>query len=490
MTMSHPTFSRSAALYARGRQAGFSLVELMVSLTIGLIILVALCAMFLNVSNANSEMTKSNSQIENGRFSIQLLENDVMHAGFWGAFVPQFDDLNWPSVPNDTPPAGAVPDPCLAYSAAAWDFNYVNSLIGVPLQSSDAAPGSCELASKKAATDVLVVRHAATCLPGEANCDADTAGKLYFQSSSCATGTAGTAQAAGNGPFAIALRPASPSSTTSAINNAYAGMTIRTTGGAGAGQTRVIGAYDGATFVATVTQPWAVVPNATTTYTIVEDLLATTGFSLHGRGADCAVAPAAAKRKFVSNIYYVRDYASTAGDGIPTLVRSSFDPAGAPALSHQAAEALVEGIDRFAVELGIDNVVTRCALGTAVDYSAAVAKVDPATCALNADPALNTLPTNRGDGNPDTFVRCTTAAPCTAAQLANAVAAKLYVLVRNTEPTPSYTDTKTYCLASIPANGTCPAASLVGPLNDHYKRHLFSTTVRLTTVAGRRETPQ
>jgi prepilin-type N-terminal cleavage/methylation domain-containing protein len=337
MTMSLPLFPRHAAPRARPRQAGFSLVELMVSMTIGLIILVALCAMFINVSNANNEMTKSNSQIENGRFSIQLLENDVVHAGFWGAFVPQFDDLNWSTVPNDTPPAGAVPDPCLAYTAAAWDFDYVNSLVGVPLQSSDDAPGTCVLANKKAATDVLVVRHAATCLPGEPGCDADTAGKMYFQSSQCATGAAGTAQASGNGALAIALAPATTNPTTSLINNAYAGMTIRTTGGVGAGQTRVIAGYDGTTFIATVTAAWAVVPNATTTYTIVEDRLATSGFSLHGRGADCAAAPAAAKRKFVSNIYYVRDYASTAGDGIPTLVRSSFDPAGAPALAHQAA---------------------------------------------------------------------------------------------------------------------------------------------------------
>ena len=100
------------------------------------------------------------------------------------------------------------------------------------------------------------------------------------------------------------------------------------------------------------------------------------------------------------------------------------------------------------------------------------------------------LPKNRGDGNPDQFVRCTTAAPCTALQLANAVATKLFVLVRNTEPTAGYTDTKTYCMASLPASGVCPAASVVGPLRDHYKRHLFSTTVRLTSVSGRRETPQ
>jgi type IV pilus assembly protein PilW len=196
----------------------------------------------------------------------------------------------------------------------------------------------------------------------------------------------------------------------------------------------------------------------------------------------------ALKRKFVSNIFYIRDYADTAGDGVPTLVRSEFDPSGPAALAHQAAVALVPGIDRFAVELGIDNAVARCGLNTAVNYTQAVAKVDPASCVLNTDATRNTLPTNRGDGNPDQFIRCTTAAPCTAAQLANVVAVKLYVLVRNTETSAGYTDAKTYCMASLDSSGTCPAASVAGPFNDHYKRHIFTSTVRLTTVSGRRET--
>jgi type IV pilus assembly protein PilW len=482
------TFPADACAAAmRGRQSGFSMIELMVSVTISLLILVALCAMLVNVSRTNGEMAKSNSQIENGRFAVQVLESDMAHAGFWGTFVPQFDDVNWLSLPNDTP--ASIPDPCLAYSEANWDFDHVNRLIGMPVQSSDAAPGTCILAGKKSNTDVLVVRHADTCMPGDTNCDADTAGKMYFQSSLCSAATSGTAQALGNTATAIALKATSATSTTSGINNAYSGMIIHTIDGTGAGQTRVIGAYDGATFSATVTVPWDIIPDATTTYTIVEDLLSTSGFSLHNRGADCAIAPAAAKRKFISSIYYIRDYASTADDGIPTLVRSSFDPAGPAALAHQTPEALVEGIEGFAVELGIDNTVSRCALNTAVDYTAAVSKIDPSTCVANPDAGRNSLPINRGDGNPDVFVRCTTAAPCTAAQLANVVAARLYLLVRNTEPTTGYTDTKTYCLAAIPADGVCPAASKVGPHNDHYKRHLFSTTVRLTNISARRETP-
>jgi Tfp pilus assembly protein PilW len=470
----------------RPRSGGFSLVELMVSIVISLVLLIALGAMFLNVSSANKELAKANSQIENGRFAVQVLENELVHAGFWGQFVPQFDDVNWTSVPADTPTQ--VPDPCLAYSAANWTTAYVDALLGIPVQSSDAAPGTCALAGKRANTDVLVVRHAASCTAGEANCDAEVAGKLYFQSSQCSAGTAGTAQALGNSATAIALALPSASSSTSSTDNAYNGMQVRLTGGAGAGQSRTIATYSASTGIATVSPAWTTQPDGTTTYVIVENLLATDGFSLHERGANCATAPAALKRKFVSNIFYIRDYADTAGDGIPTLVRSEFDLSGTPpALAHQAAVALIPGIERFAVELGVDNSVARCSLGTAVDYSQPVAKVDPASCVTNnVDSSSNTLPTNRGDGNPDQFIRCTAAAPCTPAQLANVVAVKLYVLVRNTETSAGYTDTKTYCMSSLDASGNCPAVA--GPFSDHYKRHIFTTTVRLTNVSGRRET--
>jgi hypothetical protein len=396
-------------------------------------------------------------------------------------------------MPADTPTQ--VPDPCLPYSANNWTPAYVDALLGIPVQSSDAAPGTCALAGKRANTDVLVVRHAAPCTAGEANCDAEVAGKLYFQSSQCSAGTAGTAQAVNNSASAIALALPSASSSTSPTDNAYNGMQIRLTGGAGVGQSRTITGYSATTGIATVSQAWSTPPDGTTTYVIVESLLATNGFTLHARGANCATAPAALKRKFVSNIFYIRDYADTAGDGIPTLVRSEFDLSGASALNgtsalaHQTAVALIPGIERFAVELGVDNSVARCGLNTAVDYSQPVAKVDPASCLVNnMDSSLNTLPTNRGDGNPDQFIRCTAATPCTPAQLANAVAVKLYVLVRNTETSAGYTDTKTYCMSSLDASGNCPAANVAGPFKDGYKRHIFTTTVRLTTVSGRRET--
>jgi type IV pilus assembly protein PilW len=65
------------------------------------------------------------------------------------------------------------------------------------------------------------------------------------------------------------------------------------------------------------------------------------------------------------------------------------------------------------------------------------------------------------------------------AQLTNAVALKVHVLARNVQPTQGYTDTKSYQLGSV----AVPAA------NDAFKRHVYSTSVRLTNVSMRRETP-
>ncbi|WP_431273549.1 PilW family protein [Variovorax ureilyticus] len=390
---------------ARRKQRGLTLIELMVSITITLIVVAALIALFLNVSSAQREMAKINQQIESGRVGVFVLENEISHAGFWENYVPQFTDLSVSGIPANVP-TGTPPDPCLAYSATNWTDAYKRSLLDIPLQVYDAVPANCSglLKDWRAGTDVLVVRHAENCLPGTSNCEADTAGKLYFQSSLCGS------------------EPAS--------------------------------SYD----------------------------LSTSGFAnMHAR--DCATA--SPKRKFISDIYYVRTYADKAADGtpdgIPTLARSRFDcvvdPASTPpaclagTLAQQAPVPLVEGIEGFRVELGLD---TLSSTGAAVNYTQAIAWSDP----LN-----RTTPTNRGDGSPDgAFVHCSTAAPCTADQLINVVAAKLYVLARSTTQTAGFTDTKTYTLGS--------AAAYTPPTADqHYKRHLFSTSIRLNNVAGRRDAP-
>ena len=78
------TSASTATRPAGAASRGFGLVELMVSIVIGLVIIAALVALFVGTSRNNREMATANSMIENGRFAIQLLEGDVVHAGFWG----------------------------------------------------------------------------------------------------------------------------------------------------------------------------------------------------------------------------------------------------------------------------------------------------------------------------------------------------------------------------------------------------------------------
>ena len=152
--------------------------------------------------------------------------------------------------------------------------------------------------------------------------------------------------------------------------------------------------------------------------------------------------------------------------GIPTLVRSELGVSGgAPA--QQAAVPLVEGIEGFRLEVGVDSLSET---GAAIDY----------TAAPNWQDTARTIVTNRGDGIPDgspPFAHC--AGGCSVSQLTNVLAARVYVLARSNEATPGYTDTKTYTLGT----------QTLGPFNDGFKRHVFSTTVRFVNITSRRETP-
>ena len=61
------------------------------------------------------------------------------------------------------------------------------------------------------------------------------------------------------------------------------------------------------------------------------------------------------------------------------------------------------------------------------------------------------------------------------------MAVQVHLLARNVDILVGHTDTKTYALTSDPAD------TPVGPLNDSYKRHVYSAVVRLMNPAGRRE---
>jgi type IV pilus assembly protein PilW len=154
----------------RYAQAGFSLVELMVAITIGLIVLMALSGLFLSSNRASVEMRKSTQQQESGRYASQLLTDDLMMAGY----LAEFD-----SSPLTTP-VEPLPDAC--------GKDIADLLTALPLHVqgvNDAATIPSCLSDVKVGTDIVVLRRASTCVAGVGECAAFVGGVPHFQASLC-----------------------------------------------------------------------------------------------------------------------------------------------------------------------------------------------------------------------------------------------------------------------------------------------------------------
>ena len=163
---------------------GYTLVELMVSMAIGLIILAALVSLFAGNSRERGEIERANQQTENGRYALQIIRDDLRSAGYLATFNP--GTVAGPNAQLTTP--ATLPDACAA------DVPTLTTAMAVPVQGYDqgaSAPGC--LVDLRAGTDILVVRRASTCAVGAAGCDPQVPGDIYLQASGCGTETgAGT----------------------------------------------------------------------------------------------------------------------------------------------------------------------------------------------------------------------------------------------------------------------------------------------------------
>lgn len=148
--------------------AGFSLIELMIAMTIGLLLLSGLAMIFVNSSDSNREMQKTAQQIENGRFAVEIISQDLRLAGFFGHL--------W-DVSALTVPATVPPDPCEdsdtdeLLKALRYPVQGYRGTIHATTPASDAdptgLPATCTAAFLTAAnlkngSDILVIRRADT----------------------------------------------------------------------------------------------------------------------------------------------------------------------------------------------------------------------------------------------------------------------------------------------------------------------------------------
>jgi type IV pilus assembly protein PilW len=166
---------------SRRRMAGLSLIELMISITLGLLILSGVAFVFVNTSASRNEVERTSRQIENGRYAVEVIADDLRLAGFYGEL----------KVSSVAAPTTLPVDPVDQCSLDPLDWN---QWIQLHVQGFDNGTGfnktttpACALADHKAGTDILLIRRARTCLAGSTGCEAAVTNKPYLQVSLCAS---------------------------------------------------------------------------------------------------------------------------------------------------------------------------------------------------------------------------------------------------------------------------------------------------------------
>lgn len=362
------------------RSCGMSLIELMIAIAISSFLMLALTATFKNSSDAQRALERSNQLIENGRYAVNLLYEDLRLAGYFGHFFEL----------GDAP--AALPDPC-----ETSDSTRLRDAMAVPIQAypapslsgyptiSSTPSNTCTSAllpnsNLEPGSDILIIRRADTAIfTGSPN-----ANEVYTQGNSRSANIM-----FGNSASTVPTDSAD-------------------------GTTTNLLKY----------------PNKTSS-TVIADT-----------------------RKHRVHVYFIapcslgsgtNDVCTSSDDDIPTLKRLELGTDGSNTIMDIVP--LVEGIEYMKFEYGIDNSPT---------------DVNPVTGL-------------QGDGIPDAYV----ASP-TLAQLPMVVSIKVHLLARSPEATRGFSDSKVYTLAGITIAAT----------NDEFKRHVFSSEVRLMNMGGRREIPQ
>ena len=388
---------------------GMSLIELMIAIAIGSVLMIGLVSTFQNSSQTKRELERAGQLIENGRYAINLLSDDIRHAGFYGAL---FDIGN---------PLSAMPDPCITTNLASLQAAMAMPIEGynantstTPFSRPDLSATTCgsgglgllTTANLEPGSDVLVVRRSST--------------SLYIENDA-STPPDNIVDAKYNKEVFLVAN-----SLTGTIKQAVTGTDLES-------------------------DAW-------------------TTDRKYPQRTVAASPDKADTRKYEVHIYFVApcsigngangvcDGSESAANSVPTLKRLELkavdtnDDGTGDALAMEIIP-LVEGVEYFKVEYGIDN--------------------SPTT--------VNPLTKYSGDGIPDSFVLT----PSAVEDWQAVVAVKAYVVARTLTRTQGYSDQKSFAIGTVSGSTTTiPSA------NDEYRRNLFTAEIRPTNMAGRREIPE
>lgn len=154
----------------RPSQRGFGLIEIMISLLLGVLILLGVTEIATRNSLTRNELERSGRQIESAAYALRLLETDLMSAGYWGEMGEQAA-------------AGTLPPVCpgLGADLAAATLE-LRAVAGYPVQGEDELLSNCIV--PLAGTDFLAIRRVNSCALGTAGCEA-AGSNFHLQVNSC-----------------------------------------------------------------------------------------------------------------------------------------------------------------------------------------------------------------------------------------------------------------------------------------------------------------
>lgn len=141
--------------------SGFSLIELMLAMLIGLIIMGGVMQLFITTRDTQRSNEDQLVLVADARFAIEAIAYDLRHTGLWGRHNDSFIIACQKGGANAYPcPTGATMPMA---TADCKDEEYIN--LGAPLFATNDVnpyPGTCANQSYKTGTDVLSLRYADT----------------------------------------------------------------------------------------------------------------------------------------------------------------------------------------------------------------------------------------------------------------------------------------------------------------------------------------
>lgn len=204
-------------------QGGVTLIELLVVLAIGAIIAAAMASLFAQSSTTREQVNRTSQRIENGRYALDAIAEDVRLAGYYGDLWP-ISDLGY-----NTDITGNA-NPCVTALASiqaqwAWSVGPPSSAtVPVPVIGLEghgvayALPTGCSaiLANHKTGTDIIALRRASTLAvaPSTLSGTGVIALQVSTQTNSCGTESALMID---NNPANLTLHRAHPSCAETAV---------------------------------------------------------------------------------------------------------------------------------------------------------------------------------------------------------------------------------------------------------------------------------